>query len=285
MTMFTPVIDIELAIGESPLWDDRRHVLWFVDILAPAIFRLDPAGGTVSRFAMPDLVASLGLCIDGRLIAALRSGVHLFDPDSGTLDFLVQPEPDRPMNRLNDGKVGPDGCFWVGSMHDALPRQPTAALYRVTPQGQVDKVLDGLKVSNGLAWSPDGRIMYHADSRGPHVSAYPFDPAGGTLGPGRILATLGEADGLPDGAAVDVQGFYWSAGVTAGRLNRLAPDGRIAAVIDLPAPAPTMVCFGGPALDRLYVTSLATDRTGRAVGGTVLVGNPGVTGVPVNRFG
>jgi sugar lactone lactonase YvrE len=285
MTVFTPVIDIELAIGESPLWDDRRHVLWFVDILAPAIFRLDPADGAVSRFAMPDLVASLGLCIDGRLVAALRSGVHLFDPDIGTLDFLVQPEPDRPMNRLNDGKVGPDGCFWVGSMHDALPRQPTAALYRVTPQGQADKVLDGLKVSNGLAWSPDGRIMYHADSRGPHVSAYPFDPAGGTLGPGRILATLGEADGLPDGAAVDVQGFYWSAGVTAGRLNRLAPDGRIAAVIDLPVPAPTMACFGGPALDRLYVTSLATDRTGRAVGGTVLVGDPGVTGVPVNRFG
>jgi sugar lactone lactonase YvrE len=285
MTVFTPVIDFELAIGESPLWDDRRQVLWFVDILAPAIYRLDPADGAVSRFAMPDPVASLGLCVDGRLVAALRSGVHLFDPDSGALDFLVQPEPDRPMNRLNDGKVGPDGCFWVGSMHDALPRQPTGALYRVTPQGQVDKVLDGLKVSNGLAWSPDGRIMYHADSRGPHVSAYPFDPASGAIGQGRILATLGEGDGLPDGAAVDVLGFYWSAGVTAARLNRIAPDGRIAGVIELPVPAPTMACFGGLALDRLYVTSLATDRTGRAVGGTLLVGDPGVTGVPVSRFG
>lgn len=285
MDRFTPVIDIALGIGESPLWDDRRHALWFVDILAPAIFLLDPAGGTPARFAMPDLVTSLGLCNDGRLIVALRSGVHLFDPAGGALDFLVHPEPDRPMNRLNDGKVGPDGCFWVGSMHDAIPRQPTAALYRVTPAGRVDKVLDGLKVSNGLAWSGDGRTMYHADSRGPDVTAYPFDPATGAMGPGRILARLTEEQGLPDGAAVDVDGFYWSAGVTGGCLNRIGPDGTIAEVVALSAPAPTMPCFGGPALDRLYVTSLATDRAGRAVGGTLLVGDPGVAGVPVGRFG
>jgi len=285
MDRFTPAIDIALGIGESPLWDDRRQALWFVDILAPAIFLLDPAGGTPARFAMPDLVTSLGLCADGRLVVALRSGVHLFDPVGGALDFLVHPEPDRPMNRLNDGKVGPDGCFWVGSMHDAIPRQPTAALYRVTPGGRVDKVLDGLKVSNGLAWSGDGRTMYHADSRGPDVTAYPFDPTTGAMGQGCILARLTEEQGLPDGAAVDVDGFYWSAGVTGGCLNRIAPDGTIAEVIPLPAPAPTMPCFGGPALDRLYVTSLATDRTGRAVGGTLLVGDPGVAGVPVGRFG
>lgn len=281
MSRFASVIDFDLAIGESPLWDDRGQVLWFVDILAPAIYRLDPDGGATVRFAMPDPVTSLGLCQDGRLVVALRSGVHLFDPASGALDLLVQPEPDRPMNRLNDGKVGPDGCFWVGSMHDAVPRLPTAALYRVTPQGRADKVLDGLKVSNGLAWSPDGRTMYHADSRGPHVTAYPFDPATGAMGSGRMLAQLGEQQGLPDGAAVDVDGFYWSAGVTGGCLNRIAPDGRIAEVIDLPAPAPTMPCFGGAGLDRLYVTSLARD----GIGGTLLAGDPGVAGVPVHRFG
>jgi sugar lactone lactonase YvrE len=281
MSRFTALIDFDLAIGESPLWDDRRQVLWFVDILAPAIYRLDPDGGAGARFAMPDLVTSLGLCADGRLVAALRSGVHLFDPDSGALDFLVQPEPGRPMNRLNDGKVGPDGCFWVGSMHDAIPRQPTAALYRVTPQGRADKVLDGLKVSNGLAWSADGRTMYHADSRGPHVMAYPFDPATGMMGPGRLLAQLSEPQGLPDGAAVDVAGFYWSAGVTGGCLNRIAPDGEIVEVVDLPVPAPTMPCFGGAGLDRLYVTSLARD----GMGGTLLVGDPGVAGVPIHRFG
>ncbi len=285
MARFRPVIDIDLGIGESPLWDDRRQALWFVDILAPAIFLLDPDGAAPARFAMPDLVTSLGLCADGRLIVALRSGVFLFDPASGELDFLVHPEPDRPMNRLNDGKVGPDGCFWVGSMHDAIPRQPTAALYRVTPAGRVDKVLNGLKVSNGLAWSGDGRTMYHADSRGPEVTAYAFDPATGAMGPGRVLARLTEEQGLPDGAAVDVDGFYWSAGVTGGCLNRIGPDGGLAEVIPLPAPAPTMPCFGGPALDRLYVTPLATDRAGRAVGGTLLLGDPGVAGVPIGRFG
>lgn len=280
MEPFAAVIDFDLAVGESPLWDDRRQALWFVDILAPAIFRLD-GDGAVVRFDMPDPVGSIGLCGDGRLVVALRSGVHLFDPDGGRLDFLVQPEPDRPMNRLNDGKVGPDGCFWVGSMHDTVPRQPTAALYRVTPAGQVDKVLDGLKVSNGLAWSADGRTMYHADSRGPQVTAYAFDPASGGMGPGRTLAVLSEAAGLPDGAAVDVDGFYWSAGVSAGCLNRIAPDGRIVEVIGLPAPAPTMPCFGGPALDRLYVTSLARD----GIGGTLLATDAGVRGVAVARFG
>lgn len=282
--MFERVIEVDLALGESPVWDSERRALWFVDILAPAIFRLDWPSRALARFEMPSDTGSISLADAGRLVVALRSGVHLFAPETGRLDFIVHPEPQRTVNRLNDGKVGPDGCFWVGSMHDSVPRRPTGALYRVTPQGVSTRILDGLHVSNGLAWSADGRTMFHADSRGPFVRAYDFDPSDGAMSNGRTIATFSDEAGLPDGAAVDEDGGYWSAGVTAGRLNRILPNGVIEP-IPVPAPGPTMPCFGGADLSTLFVTSLAREGTGGRVAGTLLAGEVGVRGVPVGRFG
>jgi len=278
-------IDLDLAIGESPVWDADRNLLWFVDILAPCIHALDPETNRLATYPMPCPVGSIGLASGNRLVVALRTGVHLFDPVSRTLEFLVHPEPDMDMNRLNDGKVGPDGCFWVGSMHDSLPRAPTAALYRVTPAGECMQVIGGLKVSNGLAWSPDGGTMYHADSRGAYVQAYDFDPRGGHLSGGRRFATFDESDGLPDGAATDVDGNYWVAGVTAGRITKFAPDGRIVHTFALPTPAPTMPCFGGRDLKTLFITSLRTDRPGIYRMGTLISVKTDVTGVPTHLFG
>lgn len=282
---FSKCITFDLAIGESPVWDEDRNLLWFVDILAPAIYAFEPETGHVVTYKMPEAVGSIGLAVRGRLIVALRSGVHLFDPRSQTLEFLVHPEPDVTINRLNDGKVGPDGCFWVGSMHDSVPRAPTGALYRVTPSGQCTRIAGGLFVSNGLAWSPDGRIMYHADSRGGYVKAYDFDASSGHLSAGRTLATFEETDGLPDGAAVDVEGYYWSAGVTAGRISKISPAGRTVLSLRVPAAAPTMPCFGGRDLKTLFVTSLATDRNGRREAGTLLSVRMGVPGTAVRKFG
>jgi sugar lactone lactonase YvrE len=278
----TRLIDTPLAVGESIVWDDGGHCLWFVDILAPAVFRLDPKTRDLKRWEMPTAIGSLGLCPDGRLVVALRSGVHLFDPRSGKLEFLVHPEPDRPGNRLNDGKVGPDGCFWVGSMDDRPDKEPVAALYRVTPEGTSTKVADGLTVSNGLAWSADGRTMFHSDSRQRFIAAYDFDPRTSAMSNRRILRTMTDAEGRPDGAAADSEGYYWSAGVSAGRLNRIAPDGMIDRQVALPAPAPTMPCFGGPGLTTMYVTSL--QREGQDPG-SVFALDVGIAGAPIARFG
>ncbi|TPI21090.1 SMP-30/gluconolactonase/LRE family protein [Mesorhizobium sp. B4-1-1] len=278
-------IDLDLAIGESPVWDAGRNLLWFVDILAPCIYALDPETNGLTSYPMPCAVGSIGLASGGRLVAALRTGVHLFDPVSRTLEFLVHPEPDMDMNRLNDGKVGPDGCFWVGSMHDSLPREPTGSLYRVTSTGECTRVVKGLKVSNGLAWSPDGNTLYHADSRGAYVQAYDFDPESGHLSGERRLATFTESDGLPDGAAMDVDGNYWVAGVTAGRITKFAPDGRIADTFALPMSAPTMPCFGGGDLKTLFITSLRTDRPGRYEMGTLISVEMDVAGTPTGVFG
>ena len=252
------LIDRPLTLGESPVWDDREGVLWFVDIAEQLVLSLEPESGRLREFRMPAQPGSLGLATGGRLVVALRSGVHLFDPRSGALDFLVHPEPSPASNRLNDGKVGPDGNFWVGSLDDRAERQPVAALYRVTPSGEVTCITRGLRCSNGLAWSPDGGTLYHADSRGPFVQAFDFDAARGSASNPRRLLTLTEAQGLPDGAAVDVEGFYWSAGVSAGVLNRISPEGVIVERIPLPVAAPTMPCFGGADRRTLFVTSLAS---------------------------
>jgi sugar lactone lactonase YvrE len=278
------LVSFELAIGESPVWDSSRQCLWFVDILAPAIYEFEPTSGRLHTHKMPAAIGSLGLAKGGRLIVALRTGVYFYDPESRSFDFLVHPEPDMPANRLNDGKVGPDGCFWVGSMHEAVPRSPTGSLYRVSPDGSFSKVLDGINVSNGLAWSPDGNIMYHADSRG-DVRAYDFDVKTSKLSGMRVLLTPTENEGLADGAAVDAEGYYWSAGVTASCLNKISSTGDIVAKVALPVLAPTMPCFGGCDLRTMFVTSLTATRGGRHDPGTLVSLEMDVPGAAVSCFG
>lgn len=269
-----------LEIGECPVWDARENALWFVDIKAPALFRLNMAGQSLRSFKMPAAIGSFGLCQGHRLIVALRSGVHFFDPLSGALTFIVHPEPDRPDNRLNDGKVSPDGRFFVGSMDDSPAKAATAALHRIDPDGSCTCMLEGLRLSNGLAWSADGSMLMHSDTRHQYVQAFDYDPATGALANRRLVCELSEAQGRPDGAAMDQAGFYWSAGVSAGRLNRIAPNGEIAQCLATPCAAPTMPCFGGPDLKTLFLTSLAKDG---APGGLYAM-EVDAPGVPVARF-
>lgn len=274
-------IDFETGIGEGPVWDDQRGVLWFVDIPARLLLALNPASGRVDRFEMPDLVTSIGLMSDEGLVLSLRKEVCIFAPATGKLEVLCRIEGDSDSNRLNDGKVGPDGCFWVGSMFIERPAQPTGALYRVTPQGEVTCHAEGIHVSNGLAWSPDHGQMYHADSRGSYIRSYDFDPATGCMTNPHTLATPTLEEGLPDGAAVDCQGNYWSAGITAGCLNVFAPDGSLRARLPAGQNWPTMPCFGGADGRTLFVTGLSRDGHK----GTLTAFRSTVTGTPVARFG
>lgn len=279
------LVDVPLKVGEGPCWDAATGMLHFVDVLAPALFRLDTKSLRLDRFAMPAAIGSFGLAADGRAIVALRSGVHMFDFRTGRLDFVVHPEPDMPGNRLNDGKVAPDGRFWVGSMDDRPEKEKTGALYRIDPDGRSTKMRDGLTVSNGLAWMPDGRTMIHTDSRQRFVDAWDYDTATGAIANRRTLRTMTEEEGRPDGGACDAEEFYWSAGVSAGVLNRIAPDGTIERRVELPLAQPTMPCFGGDDLKTLYVTSLESARLGPVQAGTVVRFRVDVAGAPVARFG
>jgi sugar lactone lactonase YvrE len=273
-------------VGESPAWDEATGLLWWVDVRAPALHRTDPARGSTTTWTLPEPVGSLGLCRSGAVLLALKSGIHRFDPRDGALDLLAAPERDRPMNRLNDGKVSPEGRFLVGSMDDRPEKGTTGALWRLDP-GSADCALlaDGLLVSNGLAWSPDGRTLWHSDSRASVIWTWAYDPETGRVRNRREVARPAATIGRPDGAAVDVEGGYWSAGVSAGRLNRWLPDGTLDRVVELPVTAPTMPCFGGADRRTLYVTSLrpANGSTG-TLDGTMLTIDVGIGGVPVGRF-
>lgn len=279
------LIDVPLGVGEGAFWHVQEQALYFVDIMAPALFRFDPSTEKLSRWDMPSAIGSFGIGLDGRAIVALKHGIHFFDFATGAFEFIVHPEAHLPGNRYNDGKVAPDGRFWVGSMDDTPDKRPVAALYRIDPDGTCTKFLDGLIVSNGLAWSADGKTMFHSDSRGKYVQAFDYDLATGGISNQRRITSLEEEDGRPDGAAGDGQGNYLSAGVSAGVLNRITPGGVIERKIKLPAPAPTMPCFGGPDLMTVYVTSLTTDRTGQKVAGTLLSFRADFAGTPVARFG
>lgn len=286
----TCLVEAGAQVGESPVWDAARNRLFWVDITGQRLSVIDLASRTQRHWDMPTPIGCLGLYQDDRVVVGLKHGVHVFDLASATLTLVAAVEADKPGNRINDGKIGPDGAFWVGTMDDEfVPKRPLAALYRVTADGKAEQKLDGLKVSNGLAWSADGRRMFHSDSRGPWIESHDFDPATGTLSNRQRLRDLTEAEGRPDGAACDVSGAYWSAGVSAGCLNRFSATGELLEKIPVPVPGPTMPCFGGPDMKTLFFTSLRAGLSEDALaaaplsGGIFMMRVP-VAGVPVARF-
>jgi sugar lactone lactonase YvrE len=253
MSDFELVWDTRCLVAESPVWDAAARRLLFADIMGKRINVMMVDDGARTWWELPDIVASFGLCRSGRVVVALRHRVVLYDPRNGVVEDLTDPVDEPPTNRLNDGKVGPDGCFWVGSMDERPDRQPVGALYRVTPDGRIEKKAQGYCTSNGLAWSPDGATMYHSDTRPGIIEAWDFDRATGGLAGHRVLAILTNEQGRPDGAATAADGSYWVAGPSAGCINRFAPQGKLLETLDFPVPGPTMPCFAD---GQMYVTSL-----------------------------
>lgn len=274
-------------LGESPVWDDRLQRLYWVDIREPAIRRLDPATGHISSWRMPDLVGSIALSDDGRLLVALPQFIAVFDTASGSMEPLVRPPELIPGHRFNDGRCDRQGRFWVGSMHN-VTRAPEGVLYQLQGRGALMPMRGGICIPNSLAFSPDGRTMYFADSLHYTLYAYDYDIATGEMGDQRIFATT-QAPGFPDGSTVDEEGYLWNAQFDAGRVVRYAPDGRIDRVLTLPVQRPTCCTFGGPDLSTLYITTASQKMTpeelkAQPLAGALLALEAGVRGLPEPRF-
>jgi sugar lactone lactonase YvrE len=280
------VWDTRCVTGESCTWDERNGRVLFCDIPAGVIHSYTVATGAKESWQLPELVASFGICRSGRLVVALRARIVLFDTRTGAVTELAGPVDQPPTVRLNDGKVGPDGCFWVGGIDQSPERSDHAALWRVTPGGRAERKATGYRTCNGLAWSPDGTVMFHTDTRIGALDAWDFSPNTGGIGNRRRLATLTDAEGRPDGGATDAGGCYWSAGISAGYLNRFSPGGTLLARQKLPVPAPTMPCFAG---DWIYLTTLRENRPAEqlaahpTMGGLFRMPAP-VRGAPVAQF-
>jgi sugar lactone lactonase YvrE len=288
MPDFRCIADLRAALLESPIWDDRRGVLFVCDIPGGEIIEIGLTEGPRRRWTFDQEVTALGLGESGALVVALARKVIAFDPDTGERRDLWTGYDEPETSRLNDGKVGPDGAFFIGSMNGRADHTNIGVLYRIDAAGKAAVVSRGFAVSNGLAWSPDGKVMYHSDSRGPWIDRLDFDPATGATSSRTRFVDLDEATGRPDGAACDAEGDYWSAGVSAGVLNRFAPDGRLRETHSLPVPAPTMPCFCGPVLAQIAVTShrLVGDAAladAPQSGGVFLADLP-VRGTPVARM-
>ncbi len=287
---FTCLVDLQGRVAESPLYDERKQRLYFVDILNRTIYGLEIPSGARASWTFESEVGSIGLAASGALVVALRHKVILFDPESESrLDLCAIEADEGERTRLNDGRVGPDGAFWVGSMDDRPQKEPIASLYRVDPSGKVERKVEGLVTSNGLAWTAGGEAMFHSDTRGPWIDRWRFDRATGAISDRTRFATPDDTIGRPDGGSCDAEGFYWSAGVSGGRLNRFAPDGSLAESYEVPAPAPTMPCFGGEDFGTLYLTSLTEGRAPELLAnatcaGGILTAQAPVAGFPSWRF-
>ena len=251
--------------GERPGWDERRGLLYFVDMRAPALHAFDPASGRHDWWAMPDWIGSFGFLPDGRLVVALRTGLHLFDPRAGSLRMLAPAPYDPRRFCFNDGRCDRQGRLMIGPMFDPLapgdprPDEPqTAPTWRFNGKDRMEPLpLHAAKVGNGLAFSPDGRTLYHSGTAQKTIWACDYDPDTGDIANERVFARVDEggADGGPDGATVDRDGFYLCAVFGAGCLLRFDPGGKLERRIELPVRYPTMPALGGRDLATLYVTS------------------------------
>lgn len=248
------VLDNTDRLGETPLWCVKSGRLWWIDIEEPKLQSLDPSTGHHAVYPFDcTYLGSLALTASGQLLLAKDLELVLFDPQSRTEAPLVTVERDID-NRLNDGRVDPQGRFWVGSMDNELHR-PNGKLYRVDPDGSVTSHLDGVVVSNGIAFTPDGRTMYFTDTRRYTSWAFDFDPTEGTLSNRRVFADYSATGDRPDGACMDVDGCMWAAFFAGSKIVRYTPEGKIDREIPIPTSNPTCLCFGGPDFKTLYVTT------------------------------
>jgi sugar lactone lactonase YvrE len=244
-------------VGESPIWSLREQALYWIDVRAPQLLRLQPDTGELTRWHLPSVVGAMALVDDGDVLLAFAHGLVRMNPKTGVLSDIAAVEEDQPHNRLNDGKASPSGRWFVfGSMDDRTEKASTGALYRASMAGDVVQLMDGLTVANGIAWNLEGTRIYFSDSHRGQVYVAPWDEQTGVMGTSRLFLALDEAAGRPDGAAVDDEDCYWSAGVSAGVLHRISPTGDILSRIQLPCRAPTMCAFGGADSATVFVTSL-----------------------------
>lgn len=276
-------------LGETPLWCDRTRRLWWLDIEKPRLRSWDPSTGRHETLPLPGRFAGTqALTEAGDRLLAEDLTLYLRDLDAGRRTDLVSVDPGLD-TRLNDGRVDARGRFWVGTMDNGLHR-PTGSLYRVDPDGTATVIERDVIVSNGIAFSPDDRTLYFTDTRR-HVSyAYDLDLDDGAVSNRRVFADHRATGERPDGACVDVDGCVWIAFFAGGRIVRHRPDGRIDREVRLPVTNPTCVCFGGPDLATMFVTTAtkfltSTQLAGEPLAGALLAIRGLGQGLPEHRFG
>ena len=285
--------EVEVAVpcgnmlGESPVWRVNGHTLYWTDIRGPAVHGFTPSTGKHQVWPMAEFCTGVGLASQGLLVALQRAICHL-DVDTGVLRHLLDVEPEVEQQRLNELKVDPAGRIWVGSMRD-FGSAVSGSLYCISRKFELRRVLEDVRVPNSLGWSPDGRVMYFADSGKGNIEAFDFDPVAGMPSHRRTLLADGALPGKPDGSALDSEGYIWNARYGAGCVARVSPSGDLDTLIHLPVSRPTSCALGGPDLRTLFITTASqrlddTQRSQQPLAGHLLWTRVSVAGRPEPEF-
>ena len=285
------IFDGHAALGEGPIWDDEREVLYWVDIVGNLLNVYDPQKQENQAY---DIGQSVGTVVPtqepGKLMLALQDGFATYELEKQTVTFLQDPEAHLPGNRFNDGKCDPAGRFWAGTMASSAQGKQ-GSLYCLDTDGQVRKMLGDIGISNGLAWSLDGSLMYYIDTNTSAVRAFDFDMASGEISNSKIIIEVPKSMGFPDGMTIDAEGMLWIALWGGGQVGRWNPhDGKLLQSVACPVSRTTACAFGGKALDTLYITSAAVglseeERQREPHAGGLFAVQPGCQGVAAYRFG
>lgn len=270
------------------MWDAETQRLFYIDNVGCQVHSLDPASGDSRTVAMPDVITSLVLREGGGAVVTPRSGIHFLDLETGALE-LVHGLSEPRTHGFNDGKVDSRGRFLIGGStpHFAAPK-PDGGLFRFDPEGTVTQLDSDIHYSNGPCWSPDEGTFYFSDSWRDTTYAYDYDIAAGTVANRRPFVNTRALGGLPDGATVDSDGLYWVAVYQAGKIAAYRPDGKLERIVDMPVKLVSSVAFGGPDLDRLFVTTIAHGSLGEPVepnaGSLYVIDGLGAIGRPEHRY-
>lgn len=251
------VWDIPAKVGESPVWEPEAERLIWIDVRGQTLFRLDPQSKMLESWSLPEVVGAVGILDRYNVIVAMRRQLAVVDLVRNTLCRWDEVASEPQFNRLNEGKFSPSRKWFVfGSMDDRPnDKQQTGGLYRADSKGQIALLHRGLTIANGLAWSNDGLTIFFSDSFAGTIFHARWSEEDGTMSPPAVFAQSDETQGRPDGALIDKQGCYLSAGVSAGRLNKFNMQGALVDQVPLPMQFPTMPCAAGMS-SRMFVTSL-----------------------------
>ncbi|MGO4706254.1 SMP-30/gluconolactonase/LRE family protein [Microvirga sp. 2MCAF38] len=271
------------VLGEGALWDHRTGTLYWVDIKNPGIWHYQPETGKHGRVDAPERVGFVALTTDtDMVVAGFKSGLYRLHLWGGQTQPLAAPEPDKPGNRINDGHVGPDGCIYFGTMDDS-EESPSGAFWRWDGR-KLTRLRDGIVITNGPAFSPDGKTFYGIDTLGKTI--YAHDVQNGVLGSGRVFVHFEDGWGNPDGMCVDAEGHVWACHWGGSRITRFRPDGSIERILPVPTAQVTKCAFGGPDLTTLYITTagIGHDPTIDPMAGHLFAVETGIKGLKAEIF-
>jgi sugar lactone lactonase YvrE len=294
MSQVRCVAETRNLVGESPVWDAARERLYWTDINGMAVYCLYIQSGSIEQWTFDATVSALALTTTpGRLLVAVGQRLLLWNVESGERVLFAQVEDAASGNRLNDGAVDPEGNFWVGTMRNnvaadgqnievdwELPENRRGSLYRVSGDGAVVRFDAGFGIPNTMVWSPDRSTMYAGDSIANALYAYEY---GAGAVSGRRVFTQGFGRGVPDGSAMDAEGFVWNCRYFGHCVVRFAPTGEVDRVVEMPVKNVTNCAFGGRDLRTLFVTTASVGGDGPLAGGVFAI-DVDVGGLAENLF-